>query len=542
LVPYLPLDTQAAQRAVAAYNRLRLPDVPGNPTLGEAGGEWFRDVVRAVFGSWDPAARLRYIQEVFVLVGKKNSKTTNAAALGLVWLLLNERPNAAGAVLAPTQDISEVAYSQAEGMVFLDAGLRNKRIRTQNHLRKLTNTRTGATLEIFTFDPAIVTGQKFAFWLLDEIHVLSRMSKAASALGQLRGGMISIPEAVGVIITTQSDTPPSGIFKTELNKARGIRDGDNTVTRMLPVLYEFPDDIARDPVKWRDVRNWPMVVPNNGLSITVDRLAAEFATAEQSGPEEIIRWASQHLNIEIGVGLKTDHWPGARNWQKNADASLSLDGLIARSDLITIGVDGGGLDDMLGLAVLGRERDTGRWLHWGHAWLHVDVLELRKSEAPKFMELRQVGDLTIVERMSDAFAEVADIIEQVHETGLLEKTGFDPFGVKLILDELARRGITQEAGQVEGVSQGYKLQGTIKSVEDKLCDGDLVHGDQPLMNWCVGNCLVKVTGNSIMVTKQASGTGKIDPVMALFDAAFLMLKCWEPTASVYETRGLVVLG
>lgn len=538
------------------FDRLRLPDVQGNPTLAEAAGDWFRDIVRVAFGSWDARTQERMVQEVFALVGKKNSKTSYSAAFGIVWLLLNLRPNAVGIIVAPTQDISDISYSQAEGMVLLDPGLRNKRIRVQNHLRKLTNVRTGATLEIFTFDPAILTGQKPAFWLLDELHVIARSAKAASALGQLRGGMISQPEAFGLIITTQSDAPPTGIFKTELAKARAIRDGRNVVTRTLPVLYEFPPEIARDPLQWRDTRNWRMVVPNNGRSITVDRLVKSFADAEESGQEEIARWASQHLNIEIGLGLLTDHWPGARHWEKNGDPEITLAEILVRCDLVTVGVDGGGLDDILGFGVLGRDKEAlwrtdksgetrrvHRWLFWGHGWLHRDVLELRKQDAPKFLELEALGELGIVDDLSEAYSELAAIVREINEAGLLAKVGLDPVGVKLIVDEMAKDGITQEGGQVEGVSQGYKLQGTIKSVESKLDSGLLVHGAQPLMSWCVGNAKIKVMGNSIMVTKQASGTAKIDPLMALFDAAALMLAAPDANASVYTAeRGLAVFG
>ncbi len=543
ILPDLPLDIPAADRALAIFDRLKLPDVPGNPTLAEAAGPWFREIVRAAFGSWDAAAQFRHIQEIFALVGKKNSKTSYSAALGLVWLLINERPNAVGIIVAPTQDVADIAYSQAEGMVLIEPGLRGKRLKVQNHLHKITNVRTGATLEIFSFDPAVLTGQKPTFWLLDEIHVVARNAKAASALGQLRGGTISQPEALGVIITTQSDAPPQGIFKSELTKARGIRDGRDTTTRTLPVLYEFPPSIARDPLAWRDPVHWPMVVPNDGRSITIARLQASFADAEKSGPEEVARWASQHLNIEIGVGLLTDHWPGARHWEKNGDPSLTLETLLARADLITIGVDGGGLDDILGLAVLGREAETGKWLHWAHGWLHRDVLELRKQDAPKFHDLAAAGDLSLVDSMAAAFEDIAEIVDGINEHGKLAKIGFDPVGVKLIVDELARRGITQEAGQVEGVSQGYKLQGVIKSVEDQLSDGKLTHGAQPLMAWSVGNAKVKVMGNSIMVTKQASGTAKIDPLMALFDAAALMLANPDSKMSIYTAeRGLAVFG
>ncbi|EFH1932237.1 hypothetical protein KK366_005268, partial [Escherichia coli] len=87
---------------------------------------------------------------------------------------------------------------------------------------------------------------------------------------------------------------------------------------------------------------------------------------------------------------------------------------------------------------------------------------------------------------------------------------------------------------VVGISQGWKLGGAIKTTERKLAEGVLVHGGQPLMAWCVGNARVEPKGNAILITKQASGRGKIDPLMALFNAVSLMSLNPEPKKKAYE--------
>ena len=43
----LPLDEAEAERAVAMFNKLRVPDLIGQPPMAEVGGEWMRDIVRA---------------------------------------------------------------------------------------------------------------------------------------------------------------------------------------------------------------------------------------------------------------------------------------------------------------------------------------------------------------------------------------------------------------------------------------------------------------------------------------------------------------
>lgn len=523
LVPPLPLNAAEGDRAVAVFDRLRLADVPGTPTMEDAAGDWFRDIVRALFGSLDPVTRHRRIRELLLLVPKKNSKTTYGALLMVTALLLNARPRAPFIMTAPVQDVADLAFSAAAGAIRLDPVL-DAKLHVREHLKTIVHRVTKAELQIMTFDPAVLTGQKAAGILIDELHVVAKASKAASAIRQLRGGMLPFPEAFLAFITTQSEEAPTGVFEAELRKARAIRDGSQQGA-MLPVLYEFPREMQVDPAKpWADPAHWHMVTPNAGRSITVERLIEECDTARSTGEAELRAWASQHLNVEVGLALMSAAWAGAEFWPAQALAGgLTLEQVLERCEVCVVGIDGGGLDDLLGMCVAGRERETGRWLAWMRAWAHPSVLERRKEIAPRLADFAADGDLVLVEQIGDDVQQVAELVARVHAAGLLpEKAGIgvDPHGIGGVLEAIEAAGVP--ADMVTGISQGWRLTGAIKTCERKLAERALWHGGGRLMTWCVGNAKVEARGNAVVITKQAAGTAKIDPLLAMFNAATLL--------------------
>jgi phage terminase large subunit-like protein len=144
--------------------------------------------------------------------------------------------------------------------------------------------------------------------------------------------------------------------------ARKVRDGifrGQVIRPMLPIIYEYPVDIAQDRAKWEATANWPMVMPNLGRSVHLKSLLEDWEAEKTKGDHATRIWASQHLNIEIGIGLMTDGWPGAEFWLGSEDASITLESIIEDSEAIVVGVDGGGLDDLFGRRARARAERSG---------------------------------------------------------------------------------------------------------------------------------------------------------------------------------------
>jgi phage terminase large subunit-like protein len=527
----VPVNEERAKQALAFFNRLRLPDVPGNPPMAVACGEWFRDLLVAFFASEDPATLQTLVYELLCMVPKKNSKSTYAAGLALTGLWMETAPNRQMLLVGPSQNISERCFDQAQGMIRLDPLLREA-FQIQDHLKVITRRKTGTRLDVKTFDTSIVTGEIPVLTIIDELHELGKRAKAAAVMQQIRGGGITKQRGKLLMITTQSDEPPAGVWRTELDKARRIRDGKSgPAPIMLPVLYEFPAELQRNEDFWRDRRNWGLVLPNLGLSIDAQALVDDYDNNGRVNRHAEQIWASQHLNIEIGVGL-TAGWVGAQYWEDAQEPGLTLDALIARSEVAVMGVDGGGLDDLFGVAVIGRCRETGRWLHWGHAFVHPEVLALREGIASRLQDFERAADVTLL-AMDDPVGDVrgmADIAERLKDAGLLpaeNAIGVDTTNVAAIQGHLLRRGITFE--QLVVVGQDWRLSPALWGMERMLKQGTFRHCGQPLMAWAVGNAKPEQKGSAVRVTKEIAGRAKIDPFVAALDAFMLMLR--DPVAA-----------
>ncbi|WP_313203472.1 terminase large subunit [Pseudomonas sp.] len=519
LIPFKPLFPTEAEEALDVFGALRMVDATGSPLMSETVRDWVNQFVAAIFGAYDPDEGRRLVSEFMLLISKKNGKSTIAAGIMLTALILNWRPSGEFIILAPTKEIADNSYIPIRDMVRADEEL-DALLKVQDHLRTVTHRQTNATLKVVAADSETVSGKKAIGVFVDELWVFGKRANAEAMLREATGGLASRPEGFIIWATTQSDAPPAGVFRQKLLYARKVRDGEIVDKSFLPVLYEFPKAML-DAGAHRDFSNAYITNPNLGLSVDEPFIERGYAQAQMDGEESFRGFLAKHLNVEIGLALLSDRWAGADYWEQQAsELCKTLDDLIERCEVIDIGIDGGGLDDLLGLAAIGREIGTRRWLTWTHAWAHPSVLERRKSEAPRIRDFAKDGHLTLVNRIGDDIDNVAQLVAKVEQAGLLDKVGLDPAGVGAILDALEAAGIPRD--KIDGISQGWRLGGSIKTAERKLAEGALLHGGQPMMAWCCGNARVEPRGNSILITKQASGSAKIDPLMALFNAVTLM--------------------
>jgi phage terminase large subunit-like protein len=137
-------------------------------------------------------------------------------------------------MIAPTKEIADIAFARAAGMIRLDPELA-KLFHVQQHIRTITHRRTEAVCKVKAADTDAITGT-LASTLVDEVHVFAAHPRAREVYIELRGAFAARADGFLFQITTQSKSPPAGVFRTELGLARAVRDGRLEMPSLLPVL------------------------------------------------------------------------------------------------------------------------------------------------------------------------------------------------------------------------------------------------------------------------------------------------------------------
>lgn len=570
LLPCPPLFPQEAAAALAVFRALPIVDVMGKPSFGDISRDWVYDLPSAVFGAYNPDTGRREINTFFELISKKNTKSTRAAGIMITELIRNQRFSAEFNIVAPTLEVAKNSAEPAMDMVAEHPDLR-RILKPIAHQRMIEHRETGAFLKIVAADSETVSGKKTTGLLIDELWLFGKRPNAKNMLREAIGGLASRPEGFVIALTTQSDEPPAGVMLDWLKRFRDIRDGILVNPRALGMLYEFPPEMIHAGEHLKP-ENFYITNPNLGASVDEQFLLDEYEQAKREGQKSLVGFLAKHLNVEPGIAARSDSWAGVEFWKQRADPAITLDELIRRCEVIVIGIDGGGLDDLYGITVLGREamavnvdretaseeEETGqdgprrvkRWISWSKAWAHAIVLDRRKSIATKLQDLEAAGELVILPNdainengLPEDIAQILEIILKVRDAGLLHCVAADPAGLGEIVDALADEDITAENRElgrdfVVGVQQSYGLMNALKTCERKLANGTLIHADQAVMDWCVANLKIEPTATAIRATKQNAGDAKIDPAMALFNAAAVMATNPDANRSIYEDRGI----
>jgi phage terminase large subunit-like protein len=525
-------DERAAQKACDFFPRYL------RHTEGEwAGrpfhlGPWQRDkIVRPVFG-WKRLDGSRLIRIVWLEVPRKNGKTELAAGVSLVAMLGDGEIGGQGYSLATNKKQAEIVFNKAGTMIGLSDPLRSRLevLKTSIYIPQLM-----ASFKPLSAGPAGKHGLSTSLAVGDEVHewpngdLADVVHKSTAARRQPLEFYLTTAGIAG-----------AGYAWDMHELAVQIIEGEVIDPTTLAIIFA-----ASEGADFREEATWREANPNYGVSVKPEYMEAEAKKAARS-PAAENDFKRYHLNIwteqaKRWLPMEEQGWKGCTAEPGNRTLWQSLRERL-RGRRCWGAIDLAITQDVTSLCLcFPPEGDEMRWTFLWWFWLpEATVEEQPLARRRRYEAFVEAGLLVLTPGNVTDYAFLEQEILRIDEEFDLQWLGIDPYNAA----DLSVRLKDQHGMPIEFVRQGYLTMSPPSKNFERLVMGCLIeHGNNAMATWMARNAAVeKDPAGNIKPTK-ARAADKIDGIVAAIMAyAGATMTTRTEDASVYETRGLLVLG
>jgi phage terminase large subunit-like protein len=488
---------------------------------GASGGKpfilelWQKALVAATFGIVHKIDGTRKYQEVLLVVGRKNGKSTLAAAIGLYLQIADGEPGAEVYACATKKDQAKIIWLEAKRMVKKSPSLR-KRIKTL--VAELNSDFNDSFFRPLGRDSDSLDGLNVHGALLDEIHAWQDQN----LYDVIVDGTSSREEPL-VFITTTAGTVRERVFDLKYDEAERVINGYDDPNgykneRLLPIIYEV--DNRKD---WTDPECWHQANPGLGTIKRLEQLKNKVGKA-QANPLLVKNLLCKDFNIRE---TSSEAWLTFE--QLNNPATYDLEALKPR-----YGIGGSDLssttDLTCGTVIFMVPGDNTIYVKQMY-WIPEDLLDLRVKEDKipydiwRDMELLRTvpGNKVHYKHVTEWFLEVQS------ETGCdiyIPWHGYDGWSAEYYVEEM--RSYFGKDG-MEPVIQGKKtLSGPMKSLGADLEAKRINYNNNPILKWCLSNTAIEIDKNlNIQPCKTGNQRRRIDGLASLLNAYVVLERHYE---------------
>ena len=242
---------------------------------------WQKAALSAIYGIVERGTDLRKHQRVFILVGKKNGKTTMVAPIALYETARkgNEVYSAANALQQ-----SRIIWTEAANMLEQSPQLKSMLKKRQYDIKNIRKDGFSVFMPLAN-TPNLLDGKLPKVVILDEVHELYQ-----DLYDILYNGQISVRDPLFLMLTTKGYVR-EGLFDSEYKNSCDIIDGLIEDERKFSLLYELDN-----PADWLNEDNWEQANPSIGTIMTYEALRNTVRTALDK-PQSLNAVKVKHFNL-----------------------------------------------------------------------------------------------------------------------------------------------------------------------------------------------------------------------------------------------------
>lgn len=472
---------------------------------------------------------MRRIRRALLSIGRKNGKTTLAAALVLVHLAGPEA-KLNGEVYSAATDRNQAAhiFKMVRQILELDPELRAM-CEWYDTTKTIACFRFGTRYQALSADARRQHGFNPVFVVYDELA----QAKDRELYDVLSTSFGAQEEALLLVISTQSSDPLS--IMTELcDDALAQERGEDVDPTFYGRVYAVPEvDADKKPIDPFDEQYWPLANPGLGNFRSLLDMRS-LAYKAQRSPSAEASFRNLYLNQRVdGVQALVN----SRDWlachKPVPDSALlgvpcygALD-LSARQDLcaFTLAWDFGS-----------------HTVVRAHYWTPGEELEERaKRDKARYLEWRDAGYLRVHAGKSIEYAAVARDVDDIIAPYNLIAIAYDAWRIDDFRAGMKHAGIPEERFKLTEFKQTFKeFSPAIELLETDVLDHNIWHDGNPVTTYCLSNVRVISDTSSNRKFDKRQRNRRIDGAVTLAMARGIIARAEKPivTTSVYETRGL----
>ena len=464
----------------------------------------------------------RRFKKVYWQVGRKNAKSQSLALAGTYENFIYGGPSAEIYCGATKTDQAKIVWEEAEWLVRNCEFLKNK---FKVSYGRINHLKSGSYIKALSKeDRKTGDGLSPQCAIIDEYHA----HETSEIYDIMVSGMGARPEPLIIIITTAGYELSRPCYSVEYNYVSRILDPADEVSNeeYFVIVNELDkDDDVKDEKVWEKAN--PILC---SYQEGIDYLRGELQTALAS-PEKMRTFLTKNMNYWIqqkeGGYMRMDKWREC--------GTDELPDLTGRECFV--GID---LSSKIDLSSVTFEFDFGDYfVVLSHSFIPEERLEERvKTDRVPFDMWAKEGWITLTEGDVIDYRYIEEYIEEMvsQYNWKVKELCYDPFGATQFAQQMESKGYTP----MEIPQRITQMSEATKDFREKVYGNKIVHNNNPVLNWAMGNAVIRMDPNeNIMIDKKKS-TERIDPVAASINAHRRAI-CNEDRESIYEKQDVRVI-
>lgn len=452
-----------------------------------------------IYGWVHKDSGLRRFNKAYWQMGRKNAKSQGLGCVGSYEASAFGEPYAEVYTAGVKKEQSKIVWDEIHDMIMGNPDLRD---RFKVAYGVITHIKSGSTISAMSKeDKKDGDGTNPQCGIIDEYHA----HPTSEFYDIIDSGMGARAQPLLMIITTAGFNLNNPCYSVEYKYVSRILDPDDEVEndRYFVMINELDKD---DDIK--DHKNWEKANPilcsyKEGREYLANQLKIALDV-----PERMRTFLTKNMNV--WVDAKDDGYMQMNKWNVCKSSLIDL-----RQYPLWVGIDLSTTTDLTSVGLVFR-LDDGRFAVKQHSFMPEDKLyERMNSDKVPFDLWEKQGYLTTTPGAVVDYSFIEQYLLDLLEEGYdIQEVNYDRWNATQFAQIMSSHGFLM----VEIPQTISHLSSPTKEFRKEVFAGNVIHFDDPLLNWAMGNAVQKQDAQENIMLDKSKSTERIDPVVAIINA------------------------